>query len=235
MLTSTYRNKNILIEVPKLGIVLFSPRHVEQTEFDRVSLVICPQKITDSQEMTALSEWAALTQTPLFCLESDKLILENEGFGAYRFQTLAPYRRVHLYGGVIEFIPVQRKKNYIFFNKNLDPLSYHILMRPFGAQAILYLSEPKMSFEDLQVCKGLKPKCYALKVDQNDLIWEEIEKNLETTIEYPKFELGTKKKKKAWKPETLEQHTPATSVEVQRDMKAENPLTENEGFLDQEK
>jgi hypothetical protein len=206
MPSSLHRNKNCLIESPKMGLMLFSPRHVVQEEFDRVSAVICPRKIRESNEFVALSEWAALTQTPLYCLPADRQTLKSEGFGDYRFQSVLPYRRVHMYGGTLEFIPIPKTEKFLFFKRRVQPDSFHVLLRAFGEQPILYLSEPKISFEDAVICKNLQPRCYAVKQDGTEAAWEEIEKVLGSSIDLPTFVLEKKTKKKIWKAATVTQH-----------------------------
>ncbi len=204
-----------MINFQKMGVVLFSPKKVDQEELDRVSVLICPRDIRDVNEFVAVSEWAALTQTPIYCINTLKARLKNEGFGDYRVHSISPYQQIHMYGGTLEFIPVKKTEKFLFFNRKIEPEYFHILLKPFGEDPVLYLSTPQITSEDLAVCKNLNVRFFADKEVQKEEAWASLEKLLGKPIEYASFEVEKKQKKSTWKAKKLQQHILEKQEEVQ--------------------
>lgn len=138
----------MLVESQSLGLIVIQPTTLYIEESERANLLLFPQKISQESLLVGV-EWAASTQTPIFCLPTDVTKFEEEGFGAYRFHKIDGYREVDFQGGSIEFFPARRRRL-----KGIKGLSqemaefmgwaphpgYHVVIRPQGEASVLYLA-----------------------------------------------------------------------------------------------
>lgn len=146
---------NFSILSPQMGQVVVQPKTLNPTEIEEAALVVYPQRISKDVFEVGV-EWAASTQTPIFCIEDDVERFEKEGFGAYRFHKLDGYKEVDYQGGSIEFFPAREKdlkglrgltSNLARFLGKKNSSSFHFLLRPKGEAPILYLANDQLDPE----------------------------------------------------------------------------------------
>ena len=158
-------DKSFKIVTPGLGTLCIQPESATQPEIERTSLVIYPHKISEEQMPMAV-EWAAASQCPIFCHSQDIQKLVKQGFGAYRFHGIMGYKEIAFEGGTIEMFPAKREKKsgikgrFLEFSETFGFLkapSFHVLVRPRGEEAILYLSSVNIDSLEWKVLTRRNP------------------------------------------------------------------------------
>lgn len=140
--------RNFSIVSPSMGLLVIQPVTIDPVDLESSSLVVFPHRV-DAATFNVGVEWAAGTQTPIFCIPADIERFEKEGFGAYRFHKLDGYREVDYQGGAVEFFPAKKRrlkgiKGWTqevgdWLGISTSP-GYHVLIKPKGEHPILYLA-----------------------------------------------------------------------------------------------
>ena len=148
-----------------MGQIVIQPVTVETADLERAALVLFPHRI-HKNEFNVAVEWAAGTQTPIFCHQAEVSKFEAEGFGAYRFHRLDGYKEIDFQGGAVEFFPAKRKRqtgvkgNFFELGERLGLVrtpSYHVLIRPKNERPVLYLSSAHIDISEWALLSKSNP------------------------------------------------------------------------------
>ena len=140
--------RNLSIYTPRMGYITLQPKVSDVHDIEKSDLVLFPERM-DEQSLNVIVDWAAGTQTPIFCHKSDIAQLESMGFGAYRFHALDGFKEVDFQGGTVDFYPAKRPKKrgisgfVIEFLEKFGVLktpSFHVLIKPKKEKPILFLT-----------------------------------------------------------------------------------------------
>jgi hypothetical protein len=163
-------SKNLLVESPTMGSILIQPSEgpgqTRRLPTINPGLLLFPKRMESDEELNVAAEWAACTQSPIFCHAKDISKLIDEGFGSYRFNKLEGYREIFLAGGVVEFYPARRALKPGLrgmlneagdFLHVLPTPSFHVLIRPTRESSVLYLSSPRIDAVEWKILMRAKP------------------------------------------------------------------------------
>lgn len=148
-----------------MGDIFIQPETCEPDELAAAALAVYPHRL-QSEDLSSIVEWAAGTQTPIFCHERDIPALEGQGFGAYRFHGISGYKEVGFQGGALEFYPARRQKRGWWANlvtefmeafRFLSAPTYHVLLRPRNEGSVLYLTSTSLDSVEWRVLTKSRP------------------------------------------------------------------------------
>jgi hypothetical protein len=194
----------LTVKSVSMGIIIVQPETAPAEIIEQASLVVFPFRMNEKNKLAAI-EWAALSQTPIFCHSTDIPALVAEGFGAYRFHKLDGFREVDFQGGAIDFFPARRPKSRNLKGFVLEIFewmglikapSFHFAVRPKNEQPILFLGGGEFEATEWNVIsKGLYEKVVGLNHSKTQPAWDLVSKNLGIKIESAPFDgtLVTKK------------------------------------------
>jgi hypothetical protein len=184
---SAFWGKSLRIESKSLGTVLIQPSETRREDEREPALIVYPFPMTEP-ERTAAVEWAAGTQTPIYCREPDIEFLEAQGFGRYRFHTVGGYREIGFQGGAAEFYPARRdvrpgwRRTLVEFAEYsglLRPPTVNVLIRPRGEGPVLYLSSPAMDSIEWSVLMRAQAQCVVGSARSTRERWLELQQKWE--------------------------------------------------------
>lgn len=197
----SHDNKNSIITLPQFGKVALNPKIAREEDYNEVKLVIFSKKMSDEQFKVAC-EWAARTQTPIYCLQVDVARLYQEGFYEYRFQILKHYQRFRMRAGVLEFFPIEKKKKILFFYVKAFPEIFHVLFRPDENAPIMILGDSQISVDDAHVFKSFNANFYRDSYGPKE-DWTKAEALLESKIKLIEFTEEKAGGNNFWKTKTI--------------------------------
>jgi hypothetical protein len=170
---------NFSILSPRLGQVVVQPVTFNPSELESATIVVYPQRISKESFEVGV-EWAASTQTPIFCLKEDVERFEQEGFGSYRFHKLEGYKEVDYEGGSIEFFPAREKSlkglrglttNLARFLGKRTPNAFHFLVHPKGEASILYLASDQVNSHEWELFMKKNPSHIVGSTTTSNVEW----------------------------------------------------------------
>lgn len=173
-----------------MGRIFIQPAFAFSEDIEASSLVIYPHRIEDSA-IPASVEWAAGSQTPIFCHEEDIETLVSQGFGAYRFHGLSGYKEIGFQGGSVEFYPARRRRaaglkgSMVEFGELFGLLrvpAYHVLLRSRGEQPVLFLGSSQIDGVEWQVLTRSLPSLVVGSAEVPDAEWEALAQKFGTKI-----------------------------------------------------
>ncbi|NCN26363.1 hypothetical protein GW915_02210 [bacterium] len=174
-------NRNLLFSLPQFGKIALDPKEANLNSYQQAKFVMFPRKMTDQQFVIAC-EWAARTQTPIYCVESDATRFLSEGFYNYRFNILRGYDRIRINKGSLEFFPIKKTKRILFFNVEQQPQAYQVLVRPDGCQPLLFLSDLSIEEDDAVIFKQFEAGIFCLDPTSPIDPWRRAEALLDSKI-----------------------------------------------------
>ena len=150
--TAPLSEQHVQIVSPAMGEILIHPADRPVEGAPDPAFIVYPSSI-GHQPLETIVDWAAATQSPIFCLPQDIPDLVDEGFSSYRFHRLDGFREVGFQNGSIEFYPARPPATGVFSQLIRDvagaaglakPNAFHVLVRPRRETAVLYLASPKI-------------------------------------------------------------------------------------------
>jgi hypothetical protein len=204
----------LIVQSDTMGQIAIQPSVVTPELIEKSSLVIFPMRM-NSQNRAAAVEWAATSQTPIFCHSEDIPSLVQEGFGTYRFHKLEGFKEIDFQGGAIDFFPAQRPKSKGFkslFTELFERLgflkssSFHFSIRPKMENSVLFLTGKDFQETEWRVMtKGGFEKIYACGFAPISWGLESLSKYLGTTVEMaPNFVFTSNKVTQIIKPRNID-------------------------------
>ncbi len=157
-----------------MGLLHVDPKKADLDTQGRSALLVAPVR-ADTETLAAISEWAASSQAPIFCLPKDIERLEADGFGNYRFLKLDGYREVDFQGGTLEFFPAKRVENrsglQVVARQILSQLglyrsdSFHVRIWPERERPVLVLAHANLDAVEATVLRGTEKPSLAIVLD----------------------------------------------------------------------
>lgn len=175
-------NRDFLLKLPRFGKIALDPIEANESSYHEAQFVVFPKKLTDQQFKIAC-EWAARTETPIYCLQSELKRFESEGFYSYRFQALSKYSRIRIARGVLEFFPVRKtKKLFYFFEVESTPEAFHVVLRPDGIKPLVLLATLVLDQDDAAILKRTRGLFFSL--DENERLdeWTQAQALLDSKV-----------------------------------------------------
>jgi len=185
-----YRQRNLKIQSAAMGQLVIQPIFATAKDITASRLVVYPFRIPSPYTDTVV-EWAARSQTPIFCHRKDFSALELEGFGAYRFHGLDQYRVVDFQDGSLEFFPARRPREHSFAGLVKEAtewlgmratFSYHVVVRAHGERPLLFLASPELDRADWKVFSRLRPALIVGAEEFPRESWTYVEQKFQTEI-----------------------------------------------------
>jgi len=184
------QNPHCFIQSSALGAIVVQPSKLLANELREVALVVFPYPLSEDEFATAV-EWAASTQTPIFCLPSEIKKFEVEGFGTYRFHKIDGYREFDFQGGTIEFFPARRRRlkgikgltqeMAEFMGWTNNP-GYHVFVRPKLETPVLFLTNNVIDTSEWKSMTKVDPSFVVGSLQISEPEWKNFSKFVKREI-----------------------------------------------------
>ncbi|MEO5669008.1 MAG: hypothetical protein ABIR96_13185 [Bdellovibrionota bacterium] len=184
-------DRNLALQLGDFGPLVIQPGEISEHEIARARYILFPDQIP-VEKFTAALEWAAVSESPVFCTAADLKRFEKEGFGAYRFNVLGGFRELGFERGALRFIPARRKhaSGWRGLIEDLSDAwgwtrreSFHVVVKSRD-KSVLYLATPFIEKgEWAMLCEDKPTKIYA-SAHFGRVYWTALAERFGATIEF---------------------------------------------------
>ncbi len=172
-----------------MGKILLQPGHTPQNGAEELDIILFPRRLKDKVEADTILEWAFLSNAPVYCHKSDVKSIEQSIVGSNRYlNSVDGYKEIHFQNGSIEFYPAKRSRPKQFLKALLADFAevmgwlqtqaYHVLVRPVGESAVLFLNTPEIDDVDWSLFERSKPDFIIGSADHSKREWKTLSKKL---------------------------------------------------------
>jgi hypothetical protein len=185
-------SRNLILSLGSFGPLCLQPDEINEEELQRARYVVFAEPIADEKFAVAV-EWAAHSQAPIFCTQSDLKRFVREGFGAYRFNTLGGFREVGFEEGSLKFIPARppRANGLRGILRELADVwgltarnAFHVVAKSKRGETLLYLNNPFMDRSEWSLLKEDAPRRVYGNPRYPAFYWLALSEKLGTNVEF---------------------------------------------------
>jgi len=185
-------SRNLTLSLGSFGPITFQPDEFSEDELHRSRYLVFPDRISEKAFDVAV-EWAAHSESPIFCTAHDVRRFVKEGFGAYRFNTLGGFREIGFEKGSLKFVPARTRTvtGLRGWLKDLGDAwglisreSYHVIAKPERGESHLYLSSPYIDLGEWKVLSEDRPTRIYGSPEYPSFYWLALSEKLGTDIRF---------------------------------------------------